>query len=243
MNTAAASVISASASAPPIWNSRRKTSEVLRKLSLNAAKNWVQNRGAKRRVISRNEDMAFPLAPSGGRERASHPVDLMATPCPLPARGTPRQQKRVHARLQRAMRRGGPRRGARARAAPTGAGGLRDDNLGKTTIAPPCGVGATHWRRAMLTVCKKQRRAARGRPPLRCCHVRFRYRRRGCPPRSIRMAATLRQTAAPHASVKSEIHMASLVLLSTSPRSSLERAVNAEAGHPFPELCFLISVK
>src|ERR1700747_1588973 len=65
MNTAAASVISASASAPPIWNSRRKTSEVLRKLSLNAAKNWVQNRGAKRRVISRDEDMAFPLVPGG----------------------------------------------------------------------------------------------------------------------------------------------------------------------------------
>ena len=67
--------------------------------------------------------------------------------------------------------------------------------------------------------CAKQRRAARGRPPLRSCHVRFRYRRRGCPPRSIRIAATLRQTAAPHASVKSEIHMASLVLLSTSLRS------------------------
>src|SRR5215831_18655753 len=92
MNTAAASVISASASAPPIRNSRRKTSEVLRKLSLNAAKNWVQNRGAKRRVISREEDMAFPLVPT---------------------------------------RYGG----ARARAAPTGADGLSEDNLGKTTIA------------------------------------------------------------------------------------------------------------
>jgi hypothetical protein len=50
------------------------------------------------------------------------------------------------------------------------------------------------------------------------------------------MAATLRQTAAPHASVKSEIHMASSFLLLTS-QSSLERAVNAEAGHPFRELC------
>src|SRR5215510_13162986 len=65
MKTAAASVINASASAPPIWNRSRKTSEVLRKLSLNAAKNWVQNRGAKRRVISRDEDMAFPLVPTG----------------------------------------------------------------------------------------------------------------------------------------------------------------------------------
>jgi len=55
------------------------------------------------------------------------------------------------------------------------------------------------------------------------------------------MAATLKQTAAPHASVKSEIHMASLVPpLSTLPQSSLERAVNAEAAYPFPELCFLI---
>src|ERR1700720_2024107 len=71
MNTAAASVISASASAPPIWNSRRKTSEVLRKLSLNAAKNWVQNRGAKRRVISREEDMAFPLVPTGAGPRCA----------------------------------------------------------------------------------------------------------------------------------------------------------------------------
>src|SRR5262245_11418139 len=244
MKTAAASVISASASAPPMWNSRRKTSEVLRKLSLNAAKNWVQNRGAKRRVISRDEDMAFPLAPSGAaRARLSPSRPHGNTIVPSPRKGHPATaQARLRASVTRYASRG-PRRGARARAAPTGAGGLRDDNLGKTTIAPPCGVGATHWRRAMLTVCKKQRRAARGRPPLRCCHVRFRYRRRGCPPRSIRMAATLRQTAAPHASVKSEIHMASLVLLSTSPRSSLERAVNAEAGHPFPELCFLISVK
>ena len=34
-------------------------------LSLNAAKNWVQNRGAKRRVISRDEDMALPPVPMG----------------------------------------------------------------------------------------------------------------------------------------------------------------------------------
>ncbi len=48
MNTALASVISASASAPLRLNRMRKTSEVFRKLSLNAAKNWHQNRGAKR---------------------------------------------------------------------------------------------------------------------------------------------------------------------------------------------------
>src|SRR6266480_2506651 len=89
MKTAAASVMSASASVPPMWNRMRKTSAFLRKLSLKAEKNWVQNRGAKRRVISRDEDMAFLF---------------------------------------------------RARAC---AGGLRDDNLGKTTIAP-----TAPWREA-----------------------------------------------------------------------------------------------
>src|SRR5882672_4789309 len=58
MKTAAASVINASPADPPIWNRIRKTSEFLRKLSLNAEKNWVQNRGAKRRVSSKDEDMA-----------------------------------------------------------------------------------------------------------------------------------------------------------------------------------------
>src|SRR5438477_9660327 len=64
MNAAAASVISASPADPPIWNRIRKTSEFLRKLSLNAEKNWVQNRGAKRRVSSRDEDMASGLGVS-----------------------------------------------------------------------------------------------------------------------------------------------------------------------------------
>src|SRR5450830_1498916 len=45
---ALANVISASTSAVPERNKMRKTSEVLRKLSLNAAKNWHQNSGAKR---------------------------------------------------------------------------------------------------------------------------------------------------------------------------------------------------
>ena len=68
MKTASAKVMSASASAPPIWNRIRKTSAFLRKLSLNAAKNWVQNRGAKRRVINRDEDMALPPVPNGPRD-------------------------------------------------------------------------------------------------------------------------------------------------------------------------------
>src|ERR1700724_3730166 len=36
----------------------RKTRELLMKLSLNAEKNWHQNKGAKRRVIKRDEDIA-----------------------------------------------------------------------------------------------------------------------------------------------------------------------------------------
>src|SRR2546423_15244698 len=65
MNTAAASVINASASEPPTWNRTRKTSAFLRKLSLNAEKNWVQNKGAKRRVINKDEDMIFPVVRFG----------------------------------------------------------------------------------------------------------------------------------------------------------------------------------
>src|SRR5450759_3283629 len=48
MKMALASVIKASASAAPERNRIRNTSAVLRKLSLNAAKNWHQNSGAKR---------------------------------------------------------------------------------------------------------------------------------------------------------------------------------------------------
>src|SRR5207302_8757735 len=61
MNTAAANVMSASAVSPPTRNRIRKTSAFLRKLSLNAEKNWVQNSGAKRRVSSKDEDMAIAL--------------------------------------------------------------------------------------------------------------------------------------------------------------------------------------
>ena len=47
MNIALASVINAAASGRPP-NKMRKTSAVLRKLSLKAAKNWQANSGAKR---------------------------------------------------------------------------------------------------------------------------------------------------------------------------------------------------
>src|SRR6266852_6937745 len=44
-----ANVTSASPACPPILNRISKTSEFLRKLSLNAEKNWHQNNGANRR--------------------------------------------------------------------------------------------------------------------------------------------------------------------------------------------------
>src|SRR4051812_50190637 len=72
MKTAAASVINASASEPPMWNRMRKTREFLRKLSLKAEKNWVQNRGAKRRVRSKDEDMAVSVVGSGGGGRTDY---------------------------------------------------------------------------------------------------------------------------------------------------------------------------
>src|SRR5258705_7060599 len=77
MNTAGASVTSTWAVGPAILNRTRKISACLRKLSLNAAKNWVQNRGAKRRVVSREEDMAI----SGGSSRARRPQMRSAYTC------------------------------------------------------------------------------------------------------------------------------------------------------------------
>ena len=51
------------------------------------------------------------------------------------------------------------------------------------------------------------------------------------------IAATQRQTAAPVANVKSEIHMrASLVLFSARGHRVWERAVNAQPEYPFLEL-------
>src|SRR5262249_21018416 len=157
MKTAAASVISASASAPPIWNRSRKTSEVLRKLSLNAAKNWVQNRGAKRRVISRDEDMAVPLVPTGAGPACATNAGSVCSLAP--------QAKRSGERVGvRGSSRGRPSpnghngnhlwalspqagRGHVPRRRPTGgADGLRDDNLGKRTIARRGRAKRRHWR-------------------------------------------------------------------------------------------------
>src|SRR5665213_3689699 len=58
MKTALAKVTKASAPAAPERNRIRKTSEVLRKLSLNAAKNWHQNSGAKRLDSIRGDGIA-----------------------------------------------------------------------------------------------------------------------------------------------------------------------------------------
>src|SRR5215510_1023159 len=110
MKTAAASVISASASAPPIWNRMRKTSAFLRKLSLNAEKNWVQNRGAKRRVINRDEDMVFPPAPKRARGAPLTPFTSWQHYCAL-----------------------SPQAGRGHVSQPISS--LRDDNLARTTIA------------------------------------------------------------------------------------------------------------
>jgi hypothetical protein len=57
MKTAPASVTSDSPCSPPIRNRMSRTSAFLRKLSLNAAKNCRQNRGAKRRENRRFLDM------------------------------------------------------------------------------------------------------------------------------------------------------------------------------------------
>src|SRR5271169_3274883 len=62
MKMALASVIMDSASAAAVRNKIRKISEVLRKFSLNAAKNWHQNNGAKRLDSIRGGGMAPIIA-------------------------------------------------------------------------------------------------------------------------------------------------------------------------------------
>ena len=57
MKIAIASVLSEAAPSLPRWKTMRKPSALLRKLSLNAEKNWHQNSGAKRRDIMRWFDM------------------------------------------------------------------------------------------------------------------------------------------------------------------------------------------
>src|SRR5215471_19136161 len=63
MKIASASVFSEAAPSPPIWKTMRNPNAFLRKLSLNAEKNWHQNRGAKRRDDMRCIDTArtFPI--------------------------------------------------------------------------------------------------------------------------------------------------------------------------------------
>src|SRR5262249_12195058 len=138
MKTAAASVISASAAAPPIWNRMRKTSALLRKLSLNAEKNWVQNRGAKRRVINSDEDMVFPPAPKWVGARPPHPIHIMATLlCPLPASGA-RARAAAVSQLKRRQFGQDDNRGRRSRLNRRGKTGLQKNNTaGQGRAAPP----------------------------------------------------------------------------------------------------------
>src|SRR3954465_7922685 len=67
MNTAPASVTSASAFEPATLNRIRKTSAFFRKLSLKAEKNWHQNSGANRREVMSEWDTAG-LSVRGRRE-------------------------------------------------------------------------------------------------------------------------------------------------------------------------------
>src|ERR1700752_3124361 len=82
MNTAAASVMRASASGPPIRNRIRNTSAFLRKLSLNAEKNWVQNSGANRRVSSKEPDIDS-ASPFGDRSIYSRVCAAVEPPRPF----------------------------------------------------------------------------------------------------------------------------------------------------------------
>jgi hypothetical protein len=65
MNIALASVIRTSASRAFRWNKTTKTRAVFRKLSLKAAKNWHQNRGAKRLDSIIGDGMPVLLQSSG----------------------------------------------------------------------------------------------------------------------------------------------------------------------------------
>src|SRR5262245_30096844 len=74
MKTAAATWVRASASGPATLNTSRNTSAFLRKLSLNAEKNWHQNKGAKRRVVKSDEAMIFPRQGVGHRAPLQTPI-------------------------------------------------------------------------------------------------------------------------------------------------------------------------
>src|SRR6266550_2768881 len=65
MKTAAVRVISTARFSTPGANRIRNTSAFFKKLSLNAEKNWHQNKGAKRRDVIRWSDMVvIPLGRS-----------------------------------------------------------------------------------------------------------------------------------------------------------------------------------
>ena len=65
-------------------NRIRNTSAFFRKLSLNAEKNWHQNSGAKRRVSSKDEDMAVPVF---DRARAARMLTATSSGLPTAAKG------------------------------------------------------------------------------------------------------------------------------------------------------------
>src|ERR1041385_6407951 len=82
MNTAAASCVSGSARLPPIWKTIRNAKAFFRKLSLNAEKNWHQNRGAKRRDSKMDLDAAGDgsvMAQAYAKKTRLRPVSWVAT--------------------------------------------------------------------------------------------------------------------------------------------------------------------
>jgi hypothetical protein len=88
---------------------------------------------------------------------------------------------------------------------PTAAKGLKNDNLGKRTIGRPPWEATRYPCKSWFGASWRSGRLRAARPEWRVA----RYPRKvrwlaGC----IMIAATLRQTAAPVANVKSEIHMA-----------------------------------
>ena len=127
---------------------------------------------------------------------------------PEQGREAPRQEQgRGHGGSGGWIGRGGPNDYRDKLRLPTGAKGLKDDNLGKRTIGrPPIGrrpeTHANVWFGA-----DRGSKSSQGcpDPDRRVGHYPRRVR---WPAGCIMIAATLRQTAAPVANVKSEIHMA-----------------------------------
>src|SRR3984893_12984159 len=132
----------------------RKTRELLMKLSLNAEKNWHQNKGAKRRVIIRDEDIAGLSLP--GLE-----VEWQSLETTIWTKEQSCRAPRLH---------------------PSNPDARKRNSI-------------------------KMKRAAAGRPLLNATS-RLYPRSVRCVAGCIMTAATLRQTAIPDATVKSDIHMA-----------------------------------